>query len=318
MNIQQINEGIQITDFLEKLAILPAYKRGDESWYISPIREPEHRPSFKVNSSINRWYDHGTGEGGKLIDLALRLYKTTDLSEAIGMINDLFLFSQARTLNPISSASGTMRMQNENYPDNPKIIIQRVEPLEEPHTLVRYLNQRQISLNTASPYCKEVQFRIEDKTYQAIGFLNRSGGYELRNSWFKGASSPKDITYINNGSDLVCLLEGFMDFLSLLEMSLQPEKTSDFLILNSLAMLNKSIETLKTHQQIESFLDHDNPGKAALQKLSDSGLKVIDRSTLYKNYKDVNEYLVAMRCKKLIQPLVKEPSVRYRRGLGIR
>jgi DNA primase len=318
MNIQQINEGIQITDFLEKLAILPAYKRGNESWYISPIREPEDRPSFKVKSSINRWYDHGTGEGGKLIDLALRLYSTSDLSEAIRMINDLFLFSQARTLNPIRSAGDTVQKQNEKFLANPKIIIQRVEPLEESHTLVRYLNQRQISLNTASPYCREVQFKIEDNIYQAIGFQNQSGGYELRNSWFKGASSPKDITYIDNGSDSVCLLEGFMDFLSLLEMSLQPDKTSDFLILNSLAMLNKSIETLQTHHQIHSFLDQDHAGKVAIQKLSNSGLKVIDRSTLYKNYKDVNEYLVAIRRQKLIEPLVKETSVRYRRGLGIR
>lgn len=317
MNIQQINEGIQITDFLDKLAIPLAYKRGDEAWYISPIREAEQKPSFKVKSSINRWYDHGTGEGGKLIDLALRLYRTTDLSEAIRMINDLFLFSQARTLEPISKPSDKAQKPRESFLANPKIIIKKAEPLVESGFLVRYLNQRGISQGTAAPYCKEVLFGIEDKTYQAIGFQNRSGGFELRNSWFKGASSPKDITYINNGSDSVCLLEGFIDFLSVLELNFRSEKNSDFLVLNSLAMLNKSMEVLQTHQQVFSFLDHDHPGKVAFQKVSASGMNVLDGSVLYKNYKDVNEYLVAMRRRKLTQPLVKERSVKYRRRRGI-
>ena len=317
MNIQQINEEIQITDFLEKLAIVPTYKKGDDSWYISPIREAEQNPSFKVKSSINRWYDHGTGEGGKLIDLALRLYRTTDLSEAIRMINDLFLFSQARTLEPISKPGDKAQKPLESFLATPKIIIKKVEPLVESGYLVPYLNQRGISRRTAAPYSKEVLFGIEDKTYQAIGFQNRSGGYELRNSWFKGSSSPKDITYINNGSDSVCLLEGFIDFLSVLELNFQSEKNSDFLVMNSLAMLNKSMEILQTHQQVFSFLDHDHPGKVAFQKLAASGMNVLDGSALYKNYKDVNEYLVAMRRQKLIQPLVKERSVKYRRRRGI-
>jgi hypothetical protein len=317
MNIQQINEGIQITDFLERLAIVPAYKRGDESWYISPIREPEHRPSFKVKSSINRWYDHGTGEGGKLIDLALHLYRTTDLSEAIQMVNDLFLFSQARTMKPFVKLSDSKIAQDEGFLVNPRIIIKRAEQLSEPGSLIRYLNDRGISLKTAAPYCKEVLFGIDDKSYQAIGFQNRSGGYELRNSWFKGSSSPKDITFMNNSSDSICLLEGFMDFLSVLELNFRSENNSDFLVLNSLAMLNKSMESLSSHQQIFSFLDNDSPGKTAFQKLAASGMNVLDGSALYKNYKDVNEYLVSMRKQKLIEPLIKEPSVRYSRGRGI-
>ena len=313
MNIQQINEGIQITDFLEKLAILPAYKKRDESWYISPIREEERTPSFKVKSKINRWYDHGTGEGGKLIDLALRLYRTTDLSEAIRMVNDLFLYSQARTLKPIIKRSDA----NETLLENTKITIKREEELSEPGALVRYLNDRGVSLRTALPYCKEVLFGIEDKTYQAIGFQNQSGGYELRNSRFKGSSSPKDITYLNNGADSVCLLEGFMDFLSVLELNYRSKDNSDFLVLNSLVMLNKSMETLSRQQQVFSILDNDDPGKTAFQKLAASGMNVLDGSGLYKDYKDVNEYLVAMRKQKLMEPLIKEPAERYSRGRGI-
>ena len=47
------------------------------------------------------------------------------------------------------------------------------------------------------------EFRIAQRTYKAIGFRNNSGGYELRNSWFKGSSSPKDVTLIRTGSTQV-------------------------------------------------------------------------------------------------------------------
>ena len=108
-----------------------------------------------------------------------------------------------------------------------------------------------------------------------------------------------------------------MDFLSVLELNFRSEKNSDFIVLNSLAMLNKSMEVLKAHQQVFSFLDHDHPGKVAFQNLAASGMNVLDGSALYKNYKDVNEYLVAMRRQKSIKPVVKERSVKYRRRRGI-
>ncbi|MEJ7692290.1 toprim domain-containing protein [Daejeonella sp.] len=320
MNIQQINEGIQITEFLEKLGIRPIHQKGEDAWYISPIREQEQSPSFKVNSAINRWYDHGIGEGGKLIDLALRLYRTSELSDAIQMINDLFLFSQAKPLkidHHQQIKTGKMLASSETVLANHRIKVCRVEPLKDAGTLFSYLNKRGISLETARPYCKEVLFSIDDKFYWAIGFENRSGGYELRNPWFKGASFPKDITYINNGSDAVYLLEGFMDFLSLLELKFQADKTSDFLILNSLALLNKSHEILQIYKEVFLFLDHDNPGMVAAQKLAASGIKAIDSTGFYKDYKDVNEYLEFLRKDQILKPATVEPSLKQVRGLGI-
>ena len=52
------------------------------------------------------------------------------------------------------------------------------------------------------------------KYTMAIGFKNDSGGYELRNPYFKGSSSPKDITTFNNGAKEATVFEGFIDFLS--------------------------------------------------------------------------------------------------------
>ena len=36
------------------------------------------------------------------------------------------------------------------------------------------------------------------KPHIALGFKNDSGGYELRNEFFKGSNSPKDVTTFKN------------------------------------------------------------------------------------------------------------------------
>lgn len=42
----------------------------------------------------------------------------------------------------------------------------------------------------------EVRFSLNGKWNFAIGFPNASGGYEVRNKYFKGCIAPKDITHI--------------------------------------------------------------------------------------------------------------------------
>lgn len=323
MNIQQINDNLQIKDFLEKSGISPANQRGNSYWYISPIREEESTPSFKVDTLKNRWYDFGAGEGGKLFDLARRIYGSNDVSEVIKKVTDLFLLSSvnsgyiitnpgngqqdfSRTQVTKSNNSNFNNVSNRNRPssnkekkeslaESPRIIIEKIEPLGKSYHLIRYLGERGISKQTASAYCREVSFSTSDKSYSAIGFENRSGGYELRNDWFKGSSSPKDITFTSNGSNAVCLIEGFMDFLSLLELREQLHLNANFLILNSVALLNKSLEILKAHRDVFLFLDHDKAGKETAEKLMAAGINGIDSSGFYQGFKDVNEYLTSQQ-----------------------
>ena len=52
-------------------------------------------------------------------------------------------------------------------------------------------------LTTYMPFLKCVSYEVRGRRYQAIGFANLSGGYELRdNKTFKGTIAPKDITPI--------------------------------------------------------------------------------------------------------------------------
>jgi hypothetical protein len=78
------------------------------------------------------------------------------------------------------------------------------------------LQQRRIPLEVAECYCKEVKYELNNREYFAIGFKNDAGGYEIRNSYFKGSSSPKEITTCNNGAKEAAVFEGFTDLLSFL------------------------------------------------------------------------------------------------------
>lgn len=273
---------ISIVEYLAKLDIWPQSIKGDNHWYLSPLRT-EKTPSFKVNNRLNMWYDHGIGEGGNFIDLATRLHNCT--------VEVLLARLSSDTLplpfhQPLPFTNGHALIKEE-----PKLVIESVKPLESAE-IIHYLAQRGISAAMAATYCKEVSFTINQNTYEAVGFANRSGGYELRNSWFKGSSSPKDITFLDNGSKSVCVLEGFIDFLSLLELGRRDEAYVNFLVLNSVALVQKSIPLFSQHENVFLLLDRDEAGRAATQKLEQAGINTIDASPFYGGYNDLNEYLL--------------------------
>lgn len=155
----------------------------------------------------------------------------------------------------------------------------------------------------------------------AIGFANRSSGYELRNSWFKGSSSPKDISLISTGHDKVSVLEGFIDFLSALQIGnrtiRQLTHNSDFLVLNSLRLVNRALPVIQPYGRVNLFLDNDLSANQVKDTLKASGILYRDASSHYDNCKDLNEYLVST--KKLGQNKDEERPLRpHRKSRGMR
>ncbi len=290
MNIKQLNQ-IPISDFLDKIGVVASYQKGGNYWYISPVREPEHTPSFRVNTKINRWYDYGIQQGGKLFDLAQKLNPHLDASDLISKVSDIFMFEQQYPLLHSFTRPIYPHVQQE-ISISPAIIISEVRPLGGNKAITAYLQNRGIDLGISKPYCEEVYYQIEGRSYLAAGFKNRSGGYELRSQYFKGSSSPKDISHIENGNQSVCVLEGFMDFLSLLTLRKESQVRSDFLILNSVSFVDRSLDILKNYRNVFLYLDHDHAGRKALEKYEAAGLNTIDASGTYQKFKDLNEYLL--------------------------
>ncbi|HMJ70349.1 MAG TPA: toprim domain-containing protein [Cyclobacteriaceae bacterium] len=289
---------IAIVEYLDKLGISPAKIRGNDHWYYSPFRD-EGSPSFKVDTRLNLWYDYGSGEGGSIVDLGAKLHDCS-LSEFLDRLAEgISSFTGAKFQTPVEKESN-------------KLEIHGTRELTDPG-LLQYLKERSIERQTAVKFCVEVDFRIGTKSYNAIGFPTRSGSYELRNRWFKGSSSPKDISIIQGGPQTVCVLEGFIDFLSLqqthdYELNRFKDQSS-FIVLNSLSLLNRTLATIQTYKQVNLFLDNDNAGLEAKKNLAAKGIVFNDASRIYRDSKDVNEFLIKSQH--------QHHQFRNRKGFGI-
>lgn len=93
------------------------------------------------------------------------------------------------------------------------------------------------------------------------------------------------------------MFEGFIDFLS--AECLGYNDGLDTIVLNSVSNLQKAIPALGDYTVIQCYLDNDTAGRAALARLQrEFGDKVMDKSAIYPNNKDLNDYLMSLYPKK--------------------
>ena len=301
MNIGQIKK-IKLQEFLATIDCKPVKQYGVNLMYLSPLRTEKHA-SFKVNTELNLWYDFGIGRGGNIIDLAELLYNSSDVSYLIRQIER-------------NAPSGVSVSLPKAKPNTPQNSFENLQVLSIAHpALIKYLGERCIDIEIARTVCKELHFDTRGKHYFGIGFPNIAGGYEIRNPFFKGGITPKDISLFHNEeSKQSCFVfEGFMDFLSFMMLRRKENdglKRQDYLVLNSVSNVKKALEPLSHYENVQCFLDNDEAGRKAYQALL-MGLKVpvIDSSGLYADCKDLNEFLCCQNS--LLQKSVRE----QRRGL---
>ena len=278
-----------IVEYLERKGVKPVRRTAAYALYCSPLREETH-PSFKVDTEKNLWIDYGEGRGGSIIDLCMHLEGCT-LSEAI------------RRLGQNASDNGTYSSLNDFVPNNsqPVMAVNGARRLIEisdtlpPHFQEYLTKVRCINLEKGMPFLKCISYEVRGRRYQAIGFANLSGGYELRDDkTFKGTIAPKDITPIfTDRAEPVCIFEGFMDFLSFL--SMKEEITNHCLVMNSVSNVARTIRYLNDRRltHIRAFLDNDEAGRRAVQDFIKAGFHVEDMNIHFQDFKDLNKYHVS-------------------------
>ena len=282
-----------IVEYLERKGIKPVRRTSAYALYHSPLREETH-PSFKVDTEKNLWIDYAEGKGGSIIDLCMRLEGCT-LSEAIRHLGrntpDYTVCSlQRESVQDTSKQESIGRAASTNG-------ARRLTSISDtlPHHLQKYLTaERCINIEKTMPFLRCISYEVRGSHYQAIAFANQSGGYELRdNGMFKGTIAPKDITPIfADRAEPVCILEGFMDFLSFL--SMKEEIISHCLVMNFVSNVARSIRYLNDRQvsSIRTFLNNDEAGHRTTEDFVKAGFKVEDMSVYYKDFKDLNDYHV--------------------------
>jgi DNA primase len=272
-------KNISILKTLENLGHFPKKETEREAWFLSPFRD-ESNPSFKVNLLINRWYDHGAGIGGSIIDLIMQLYNYSvrDALHYLSKSSNIISYSFNPKFNKINT-------KEKDYK------ITRVVKLSN-SALINYLKSRKIDVEIAKKYCDEIHYIINDKNYFAIAFKNDSKGFEIRNKYFKGGLGKKNIKTINNHSDRIILFEGFFDFLSYLTLFKSKSLFEDYVILNSIALVKKAIPVVNKYREIIICFDNDKPGMSTSRIIKKNCKNVIDCSFVYNKCKDINEYLI--------------------------
>ncbi|WP_244284437.1 CHC2 zinc finger domain-containing protein, partial [Flavobacterium oncorhynchi] len=170
MNSTQARE-IPIEKVLENLGYEPTKSNENENWYLSPFRA-EKTASFKLNRTLNRFFDHGEQKGGNTIDFVIFKFGFS-VSEALSYLekfDSFFSFQKQIFETPVNIESN--------------IKIEKV--IEIQHlALIQYLRSRKILKVQNENNLKEVHYTINNKKYFAIGFENKSSGFEIRSKYAK-------------------------------------------------------------------------------------------------------------------------------------
>ena len=231
------------------------------------------------------------GKGGGIIELAAHLYATDHVPYLLERIAE-----QTPHVHPVSFSFG----KQDSF--GPSFQQLEIVPLSSP-ALLSYLQGRGINLELTKRECREARYTHNGKRYFAIAFPNGSGGFEVRNPYFKGCIAPKEISHIRQAGKArtACyVFEGFMDYLSFLTLRQEscpnyPELDGqDYIVLNSVSNINKALYPLGNYERIHCFFDNDHAGLEALRQIRmEYGREryIRDASQIYRGCKDLNEYL---------------------------
>ncbi len=256
-------------------------KNGLYLWYHSPFSTTDKTPSFVVNTDDNTFKDFSQSDkGGDALDLLQRLNNCTLASALHFLESGNFNATGQRKLTVVQDAEYT---------------IKKVQPLQNA-ALTTYLQSRCISVEIAKKYVEEIYYYLNGKHYFALCMKNRSNGYEVRNKYYKGCLSKKDITILSSGKDSVSIFEGFTDFLSVLTYKGIEQLKTDVIILHSVETVKAAKETLETYQKAYTFLDNDIAGYTATTNIAQI-VPTKRMNYIYANYKDFNDFLTSNKQK---------------------
>ena len=282
MNIEQAKQ-IPIEVILKSMGIGIERESGNDIWFKSPFSPTEKSGSFHVSKQNGYWYCFSNAIGGcNGIDLVVKVQRCT-VSDALKFLQD---FDSSSFRKQIRVVYERKKEENHNY-------VLEVKPIEH-IALKQYLISRGITKSVAFVRINEVHYKINEKNYFALGFQNKSQGWEIRSKYAKICLGKKDISLILNESKTLRIYEGFFDYLTFIQIreNLIVEE-SDYLILNSVALLVKNISVLSDYDFIELYLDNDTTGDKYTSLIMGKFKNVKDCRVLFHGFKDLNECLVS-------------------------
>lgn len=244
------------------------------------------------------WYDHGTGEGGSLIDLVMKIKKVS-FRDAVKWLLDSF-----PSADPDPLPSTEEPEEEEKAPgieilktyDRPTEAIQRL--------LVQHRGLRWEDLERFGAKVVQIKFP-SGKQATKVGFPNRSGGWELKDIKPGGPSftiSPKDISVAQGSGDCDTLLVAESIFDALAADQLLGKGSRTLVAANGVGQLERVLGYIQENrpQKAVLALDRDPSGVKAQEELKKAleGQGIAVELLDFGPFKDPSEALVAHRQKR--------------------
>ncbi len=301
MTTQQA-KNIPLSILLDKMGFSATKTKhsGNDVWYKSPFRPQEQGASFHINVRKNVWYDFGDGSGGDLIAFVQR-FQNCDVSNALAFLDTLFPKNEQKSI-PKSTSEKPIA---ERFEKAESLILKSARPITNPLLIAYVTEERRIDINTAKKFLVEVLYTQAqtDKNYYALGMVNRSGGYEVRNKYFKGSVVQKDITILrgqtiiaNNdvkAENKVSIFEGIFDFLSAYKYYGETLTEGEVIVMHSLALKQTLMEYLnkRSFSTIYTYFDNDRAGEEMTALIAKNYPSVHEPcSALFLPYRDFNAF----------------------------
>ena len=290
-----------LLQILSNLGFSPIKETPKGYLFRSPFNPKERTPSFYVlrndnTGRLTNFKDYSSSKRGDVYDF-VKFYFHIDFKSAKNKISELIGSNVQEPNRPtqIKPPIFSFNQQKESQKNSEKQYkIKKVSKLIN-KALENYLIERGlVTIDIHRKYISEIYYQMGDKNYFALAFVNDGGGREIRNKYFKGSFGKKDISLITPTptDKRVKIFEGFMDFLSYLEIN-KNAPLSNYLILNSASLKERGLRAIQgKFEQLELYLDNDKRGDEATEFFMQNFSNAIDKRVHYKEYKDLNEFLV--------------------------
>lgn len=282
MNINQ-TKNIPLVEILENSNIFPVRITENRALYYA-LNRFEKTPSLSIELKKNRAIDYGTGKVYDAVSLIQEIHNCS-VSDALKIISE----------KNFSSFQKQEKFENKTNFEEKNYRILKVEDKITHPALIQYLQKRKVLEH--KKLLKEIHYEVKNKEgiwkkYFSVGFPNQhENSFEISSPIWKGCLGKKDIVLIENDSSIINIFEGFWDYFSFISLEkFHQNIKSDFIILNSLSLLNK-LTNFEKYITVFVWFDDDNVGKSCTKLLENKFKNVKDCSEFYskKNCKDLNE-----------------------------
>lgn len=282
MNINQ-TKNIPLVEILENSNIFPVRITENRALYYA-LNRFEKTPSLSIELKKNRAIDYGTGKVYDAVSLIQEIHNCS-VSDALKIISE----------KNFSSFQKQEKFENKTNFEEKNYRILKVEDKITHPALIQYLQKRKVLEH--KKLLKEIHYEVKNKEgiwkkYFSVGFPSQhENSFEISSPIWKGCLGKKDIVLIENDSNIINIFEGFWDYFSFISLEkFHQNIKSDFIILNSLSLLNK-LTNFEKYITIFVWFDNDNVGKSCTKLLENKFKNVKDCSEFYskKNCKDLNE-----------------------------